>query len=316
MGFVPVLSFYTPSPKPTIMHKTRLRFRQIDLLFLFRRPLPFALGLLSFAFGLTPNGSLDLVLAQANKRPSQRLPSKRPPLLRLPGPRPNALRLPPTPGKKRAKPYQDPFAPVIMRLGQEFHKTVKKQWRMEWSLSSQRELHWRAGAQQGYRIRFVHRSRKTVVPKPFPDFSKPDANTEVVALRCSFHFFPRRGSYRAQESALLRHKPARLVAVSKQALIFQANPFLARERPCPRLRRRLLRFLKIPKSKKTVTRTCRRLMPKKTLRRAQLWGRALWLQMRQDKAFNYRALARRFQVQTLVLEHKTPEQRTTEVRHP
>lgn len=126
-----------------------------------------------------------------------------------------------------------PFARYVFRWGQQFQTHLPKGWRMDWEPTQLTDIQWQAGPQLGYQIKFEHVTRKVPIPVPFPDFKNPTANTLVVPVRCSLHFFPRSGAFQAYESPISRITPATLIGVTEQAIVLQPNRFLAKEYPCP-----------------------------------------------------------------------------------
>jgi len=151
------------------------------------------------------------------------------------------------PPKKRQHPgrFETPLARATLAWGKAFRKQLPKGWEMQWGASRLRRLGWMANHQPGFRIRFVHRKRKVVVPVPYPTFGAKDKNVKVIPLRCSLHFYPRAGIYRAHRSQLARLPPAALVAVTSRAIVLQANRFRAMEYPCPKLLKRFRKHEKV-----------------------------------------------------------------------
>jgi hypothetical protein len=135
--------------------------------------------------------------------------------------------------QSRERVVLSPFAKWFFAWGKIFRKHLPEEWKIEVENSQLRDIYWQADAREGYRMRFVHESIKVPIPVPFPDFQPGVDNTEVVPLRCSLHFYPRKGSYFAYDSKITRVKPAKLKAVLAQAIVLQADRFMASEFPCP-----------------------------------------------------------------------------------
>lgn len=137
------------------------------------------------------------------------------------------------------------FGRYVYQWGIRFQKKLPKGWRMEWETSELRKIQWQAGSQNGFQIMFVHETKKVPVPVPFPDFSDPKGNTELVPMRCSLHFFPKKGTYRGFDSRVTRMTPARLITVTHKAIVLQPDRFLAKEFPCPDILKAFRRYSRV-----------------------------------------------------------------------
>lgn len=148
--------------------------------------------------------------------------------------------------KTQKSTYSDPFSKKIMQIGKRLRKHLPSQWSMEWSFSHMRDIRWLAHHASGVRIRFVHQSKRVRIPKATPDTHKKIHLMQVVPLRCSVHFFPRKYTYKMHKSRIARIEPARIIGILKDSVVLQPNRFLAEEHPCPKIMQIVRKTLRIP----------------------------------------------------------------------
>ncbi len=170
-------------------------------------------------------GTNTLTLPSRKKRKSIHVIKKRPPR--------RAAK------KKR---FPSPHAKYVFLLGQKFQKLLPRGWRMDWDPTSLRKIQWQAGSQFGYQIRFIHVSKKVPVPVPFPNFKRSRGNTVLVPMRCTLHFFPLQGTYKAYDNRVNRMTPATIIAITQKSIVMRPDRFLAKEFPCPDIIQKFHRF--------------------------------------------------------------------------
>jgi hypothetical protein len=208
--------------------------------------------------------------------------------------------------------YETPFAKSVLSMGRTFRKILPKTWNLEWSPSTLRQIHWQAGPQSGFRMRFVHRKQKVAVPIPFPQFGKGHRNTQLIPLRCSLHFYPREGLYEAHSSRISRLAPARLLGVTRAALVFLPDRFSAKEFPCPSVIRSFRkRFLRT--TKRRLNRRKRRYVRRYAT--SIRWGRYhVWLKAKRAlKKWPWYRLRNTLRRNTIIIRHKDPLQTTLKI---
>lgn len=203
--------------------------------------------------------------------------------------------------------YSGPFAKRLLRLGRRYRKSLNKDWSMEWSLSRLRDLRWLASSQEGFRIRFVHKRKRVAVPVPFPN-AQGGRKTKVVKLRCSLHFYPRKGRYQAQTSPIVQLPPAKVRAVLRHMIIFQPDRFQAMEYPCPEMIKRFLHFVNATRPGVSIKRKLRTLFRRKSIKEAKRYPYHVKVLLRRSSKTRWRAVARRAGVRTVLLETTTPLQ--------
>jgi hypothetical protein len=111
------------------------------------------------------------------------------------------------------------------------------------------------------------------------------------------HFFPRTGEYKAYESFIFKVTPARLLLVTKKALIFQPNRFLHKEYPCPELIRPLLTTYSSIKKYKNIK--LKQLLKNS---KAKLYKYALIITLHQKKYIPWKQLFRHFKRKTMIIK--------------
>lgn len=205
------------------------------------------------------------------------------------------------------------FAKDIYAWGRRFSQKLPTGWRMEWYPSQLSELSWLASPAEGYRIRFIHETRKVYIPAPIPEQNKHPMQWK--ALECSLHFYPKKGHYRAEWTRLSLHKPARIFAILRNTVVFQPDRFTAEEYPCPEILKtfrkyhpKVLSYRRIPISKypkalkKQDIQDLLRFKNHAEIRFNAPWKKALW-----------RNIAKRLGVRSIVLRYRTEDLERYEV---
>lgn len=122
------------------------------------------------------------------------------------------------------------FAQKVYNWGKSFSKQLPVGWRMEWIPSRLSEIHWDAAPAEGYRIRFVHETRKVYIPRPIIEVDKPTMQWHPHT--CSLHLYPQVGNYTAQWTRLSMHRPAQVFVLLQGMIFFQPDRFASEEFPC------------------------------------------------------------------------------------
>lgn len=220
---------------------------------------------------------------------------------------PQAIKLSDNP---KQNPYATPHSRYVFRLGQAFQKRLPAGWRMDWESTSLRKVQWQAGSQEGHKIRFSHVTKKVLVPVPFPNFRQlGKKNTEVVPMRCTLHFFPRQGIYRAYDNRINRMTPAEIVAITPKAIVFLPNRFLAKEFPCPEILKRFRRHTRALRFGRRVPRRWIRTLTKLGLSKGKIRRFRNYVQLSfigAPRPLPWKKLIRAFSHSTLVVKFSDP----------
>lgn len=161
----------------------------------------------------------------------------------------------PQKAKKRPRPktHHDDFVWEIKSIAAQLRRITPKTWDIELGDSQLHTIHWQAGPQMGHMIRFIHRSRKVPIPNTQSLLRPGKGNTRSVLHRCSLHFYPRWGRYRAHQNRLMPFPPARFVGVHPNAMVLQPARYVGDEYPCPELFKTLMPVLGLQQKPYTLT---------------------------------------------------------------
>lgn len=200
------------------------------------------------------------------------------------------------------------FAQKVYNWGKDFSKRLPVGWRMEWTPSRLSEIHWDAAPAEGYRIRFVHETRKVYIPRPIIEIDKPTMQWHPHT--CSLHLYPQVGNYAARWTRLSMHRPAQVFTLWQGMIFFQPDRFASEEFPCAEV---LQAVQKHHAQAFRVRRFAKKHYPRELLSKPiqQVLLLKDYALIDFDRPFekkNWKPIARKLSVKNLVLRYRSEEQ--------